>query len=131
MLSAPITKTKTRRIAEKRSAAPPAPPLTLVLVAASYDPDGLELFLMFDRAVDISAIDLAAFGVVDGLNGRRLAASGVAAYTDPTQPVLLLSVIGDYLGADTLLNVSEGNGIVAVDDGGSWAGASGLVLPFP
>jgi hypothetical protein len=103
----------------------------LVLIAASYDPDGLELFLTFDRAGDIAAIDLAAFVIVDGLNARQLVASGIAAYTDPTQPVLLLSETGEYIGADTLLTAGGDNGIVAVDDGGTWAGVSGLVLPFP
>lgn len=31
---------------------------------------------------------------------------------------------------DVVLNVGAGNGIVAVDDGGTRAGVSGLVLPF-
>ena len=34
-------------------------------------------------------------------------------------------------GSDTTLTATAGNGIVAVNDGGHWAGVSGLVLPFP
>ena len=128
MLSAPITKTKTRRIAEKRSATPPPPPL--VLVAANYDTTVLELFLTFDRAIDITSIDVSAFSVQDGEDGNVVAGFGTPDIGTPNQALVYMVWVGDYGGPDIRMTAGAGNGIVAADDGGSWAGAVDMVLPF-
>ena len=56
--------------------------------------------------------------------------TGVPYLPAPNWVQILLSRGADYSGADVTLTVGPGNGIVAVDDGGTWEGVTGLVLPF-
>jgi len=42
-----------------------------------------------------------------------------------------LQVVGEPTGALTTLTASAATGIVAVDDGGTWAGTTNTELPFP
>jgi hypothetical protein len=104
--------------------------LPLVLVASSFDVDGPEVYLTFDRAIDISALVASAFEVDDGPdNGHFIGIS--AFFIDPAQVQVIMNRTGDASGPDTLLTAGAANGIVAVDDGGTWDGVTDLTLPFP
>jgi hypothetical protein len=102
----------------------------LTLVSASFDPDGREIYLTFDRPVDIAALVVAQFAVTDGPDGHQLVGFATPFLISPTEVQVLMQITGAAAGADTLLDVGADNGIVAVDDGGTWVGASALALPF-
>ena len=105
-----------------------APPL--VLVAANYDTTVLELFLTFDRAIDITSIDVGAFIVHDGEDGNVVAGFGTPDIGTPNQVLVYMAWVGDYGGPDLRMTAGAGNGIVAADDGGVWAGVTDMVMPF-
>ena len=42
-----------------------------------------------------------------------------------------LNALEPTSGTDVRLTVTEGNGIVAADDGQPWTGCTNLLLPFP
>src|SRR5690242_18740085 len=113
-------------------ASTPTPPAALVLVSAVYDSGIPKVTLTFDRAIDLAGFDGTAvvvddeadtFNAYQGTGGAfPIGANGVAIFlVDPTPPT----------GPGTTLTVTAGNGIVAVDDGGTWAGVVSLTLPFP
>ena len=104
----------------------------LTLTAAVYDSDELLLVLTFDRAVDVSGIVGAAILVDDQQhNDATFAATGAVELVSEAVVQIGLELVGDSTGVGVFLNAAAGNGIVAVDDGGAWAGATDLVLPFP
>jgi hypothetical protein len=111
--------------------APAAPPQTLVLVAASYlDSDWVQL--TFDRAVNAAALVAAAVTVDDGqISGNIYAGAGAATMITPQTVQIGLAYVGPSAIGETLLTAGAGTGIVAVDDGGTWEGCSGLALPWP
>jgi hypothetical protein len=115
------------RASEATAKRPPAP---LTLVSASFDPDGPEVYLTFDRPIDISGLVVGGFGVVDEPDGHALIGFLAPILIAPNQVQVLMQIVASASGPDVLLTASAGNGIVAVDDGGTWAGASDLVLPF-
>jgi hypothetical protein len=49
----------------------------------------------------------------------------------PTTLRVFLAGIAEWIGEGVTISVSAANGIVAADDGGAWAGATDLALPFP
>jgi hypothetical protein len=106
------------------------PPQALVLVAASFDPDGPEVYLTFDRAIDIAGLIVGAFAVADGPDGHRLVGFESPFLIAPNQVQVLMHTVDSASGPDVLLSVEAANGIVAADDGGTWAGVSELSLPF-
>lgn len=107
------------------------PPAALTLVSATFDPDGYIIYLTFDRAVDVSGVVFTAFEVKDGDNGSDFVGSGAAGQNDPTQCNVPMQSAGPYSGTDVTATAGAGNGIIAINDGGLWAGAADLVLPFP
>ena len=112
--------------------APTPPPAPLVLVAATYDENDAIVLLTFDRAVDVAAFDGAAVFLGDPTFNNTAYAGTSPAYLDaPTIVRVVLTATGSYFNTEVDLNVSAGNGIVAADDGGTWAGASNQALPFP
>ena len=115
------------------NAPPPAPPAALVLVAAAYDENDAILLLTFDRAVDVSAFDGSAVFLGDPTFNSTAYAGTSPAYLDaPTIVRVILTATGPYFNTEVDLNVSGVNGIVAVDDGGTWAGTGGILfLPYP
>ena len=115
-------------ITHKRKPAAVAPPL--VLVAATYDTDVLSVFLTFDRAIDIASIDVGAFIVHDGEDGNIVAGFGTPDMGAPNQVLVYMEWVGDYGGWQILMTAGPGNGIVAADDGGTWAGVTDLGMPF-
>ena len=111
---------------------PPAPPVALLLVAASYDIETASVILAFDRAVDAAAYDPAAITVQDGVYaGGLFVGSGPASVVNPTTIQVFLEQIGSPTVPDVELSATAASGIVATDDGGTWAGVTALVLPFP
>ena len=104
--------------------------MPLTLVSASFDPDGPEVYLTFDRAIDIAAIVLAEFAVADGPDGHSLVGFEAAFLIAPDQVQVLMQITGAAAGDDVLLTAGAASGIVAVDDGGTWAGVSDVALPF-
>jgi hypothetical protein len=107
------------------------PPAALTLVAAVLEKNRAWVRLTFDRAVDASAFAPAGVWVGHQPSGRRYDAVGPATLFAP-QTVQVPLVIGPlYFGDATRLTAPETTAIVAVDDGGAWAGAAGLLLPFP
>lgn len=102
----------------------------LTLVSAAFD-DGPNVTLAFDRAIDVTALDGAAVVVDDPVvTGVLYEATGGPVLLDPATVRITLNAIGDPSGTDVRLTAGAGNGIVAVDDGGAWAGAINLLLPF-
>jgi hypothetical protein len=112
---------------------PPSGPAALVLVSAVYDHfDPPNVVLGFDRAIDISGLVGSAIVVTDApVNGWRYDATAGASLENPTTVKLLLSELVIITEGETLLNASASSGIVAPDDRGTWAGVTGLVLPWP
>jgi hypothetical protein len=108
--------------------------VALTLVAATYDDVNLVLLLTFDRAVDIAAFDGSAIYVGDGtINLSNYAGVAPAALDAPEVVRISLTATGPFSYTDVLLDASSANGIIAVDDGGAWAGTGGgtIVLPWP
>lgn len=106
-------------------------PVALTLVSAYYDGDAPGVHLTFDRAIDVSALVLSAFTVMDGPDFIHFVGTGTPFLVGPTEVLVFLHNVGSASGSDVLLTAAAGNGIVAVDDGGTWEGASVLPLPFP
>jgi hypothetical protein len=134
MLTIPPTKFVKRRgrIKPRATTPTPPPPAELVLVAAGFDGDELTLTLTFDRAVDIAGIVAGADLLVDdGATLGKLyeAVSATLLAADTVRVTMTLA--GDSVGDTLTLTATAGTGIVAADDGGTWAGATNLGLPFP
>jgi hypothetical protein len=110
----------------------PAPLLqTLRLVSAVYDDTVPMVFLTFDRPVNALAMVVGAVTVNDGtFNNGVYGGIGGPGIESPTVISVVLERIGDTPAGPATLSASALSGIVAVDDGGTWAGVSGLGLPY-
>ena len=129
MIIVPLIPFRRRR---KAGGAVQAPPAALTLVSATYDIETESVILSFDRAVDAAAYDPAAITVQDGEFAAGLfVGSGPATVVNPTTIQVFLEQIGSPTVSDVELWATAGTGIVAVDDGGTWAGVTAVVLPFP
>jgi hypothetical protein len=129
MIIVPLIPFRRRR---KPGGAVQAPPAALTLVSATYDIETESVTLAFDRAVDASAYDPAAITVQDGVFAAGLfVGSGPASVINPTTIQVFLEQIGSPTVSDVELWATAATGIVATDDGGTWAGVTALVLPFP
>ena len=70
--------------------------------------------------------------VNDGdLSATRWQGIAPATLIGPASVEIQLAEIEPIGAGDVRLTASAGNGIVAVDDGGTWGGVSALSLPFP
>lgn len=123
---------KRRRLRPKRVAPKPAPP-ALVLVQAQYPTNfGRAIRLTFDRAINIDAIDGSQIIVKDGLGVQKIRQGNASVQLiDPQTVEIFVPAIGDYTQPNRVLEATAMTGIVAVDDGGTWAGATDLPIPFP
>jgi len=129
MIIVPLIPFRRRR---KAGGAVQAPPAALTLVSATYDIETESVILSFDRAVDVAGFDPAAITVQDGVYAAGLfVGSGPATVVNPTTIQVFLEQIGSPTVSDVELWATAGTGIVAVDDGGTWAGVTAVVLPFP
>jgi hypothetical protein len=109
----------------------PPSPVPLTLQAASYDPIGLTLTLVFDRAIDVSGFDGSQVTVNDGAyNLQAYSGADSPTLSDAVTVVIVLDVVMGTEAGDVTMDASPASGIAAVDDGGTWDGASSLVLPF-
>ena len=113
--------------------ATPTPAAPLVLVAAAYDENDAIVFLTFDRPVNVAAFDGSAVFLGDPtFNNTAYAGTSPASLDAPTIVRVVLTATGPYFNTEVDLNVGAGNGIVAADDGGTWAGTGGVIfLPYP
>ena len=109
---------------------PPLPGLPLELVAAVYD-SGTLVDLTFDRAIDVSGFIPGAFFVFDGPGGTLYIGDGPPTVMSPTRILVPLMEVEPTSGAQVLLTIYTENGIVAVDDGGTYPGVAALTLPYP
>jgi hypothetical protein len=131
LLKRPVKFRKPRRQVKPSdvSSATPAAP---VLVAADVNTDdGLVATLTFDRAVSIAAFDGSKWTVVHQPLEGVYTPSGVSLTDAMTVRIDMTLDSACDPGPDVLLNAAAGNGVVAVDGGVAWAGASDLNLPFP
>ncbi len=114
---------------------PIAPPVVgPVLVQAIYPVEDVigAIDLVFDRAINIDALDGTQIIVKDGVFLEATCdCTGPAELVDPQTVRLFLVGIGDYFEPNQLLDATGASGIVASDDGGMWAGVTELSLPFP
>jgi hypothetical protein len=115
------------RMPRKKTAVPA--PAALTLVSASYG--SFTATVSFDRPIDVSAFDPSSIFVNDADRSMALQGGGEYSLSDANTVSLSMSEIGDYEGGQTVLTASASSRIVAVDDGGTWAGTSGTGLPFP
>jgi hypothetical protein len=127
MLTTPPPLRHGRRTPPPQGAAPAPRPPTLVSAVCDESPS---LTLAFDRAIDVSGIDVATFRVSIGVMGFTYAGYDTAIVVNPTTVQILLSGIEEYAGPGVILTAAAGNGIVAADGGLAWAGVVGLSLPF-
>ena len=111
----------------------PLPPTALTLVAASYGPNvGPTLILTFDRAINIDNFDGSVIFVSDGLfNFTRYNAIGAFQLDAPNILRVTLGIFDEFEGPGVSLNTVGDTGIVAVDGGEAWTGATNVELPFP
>jgi hypothetical protein len=118
-----------RRRRRRPPAATAPTPVALTLVAAEYF-DGETVWLTFDRPVDLAGIVPSAIVVNDAVTAGGKYAGYAAMLTGPTVVEVSLEFVEAISGTEIRLDVGAGTGIVAVDDGGTWAGAD-VELPFP
>jgi hypothetical protein len=107
--------------------APAAVALTLVAAVCT---EGPTLILTFDRPIDVSGLAAGLLRVDNGVLTFSYVGYATPTMVDPRTVEVLLNGIGDYYDPGVLLTAAAGNGIVAADDGGTWAGATDLSLPF-
>lgn len=134
-MSIPLYYPSTPRVRRKRrdAAAAIQPAVALVLQAAELTQDDPEsLILTFDRAIDMAGYDGSAVIVNDGSYvGMVYSATGPVTMLSPTSVNIELVAISEDYGPGVTLNAPATTGIVAVDDGGTWGGATAVELPFP
>lgn len=105
-------------------------PTLLTLVSASYS-SGAWVRLTFDRNVNIAGIHVAAITVNDDPSDEAYVGSGAATLFAPQTVQVPLVILHGSSGPGTELTATNATGIVAADDGGTWAGVTSLSLPFP
>jgi hypothetical protein len=113
--------------ARKKLAAP------LTLVSATFDPSIGRVTLTFDRNIEFGTDWQADQShLVDGVTtlSEYVGNSDGAGRTDAVFS-MIMDVAGEAPEGQVLLSVGSGNGLVAADDGGTWAGCADLVLPWP
>ena len=119
-----------RRSTRKRPTVTKLPPVAgPVLVGVAYESEGA-MQLQFDRAVDVSGADTTKIVVSDATLGQTLRGTGPAGQQSGDDAIVFLEPIGPSVGTGVRLSASVGNGIVAVDNGGAWAGVNGVEIPF-
>lgn len=117
----------------KGESTPVPPPAVLTLVSAVYDPGGT-VSLTFDRAIDISGMDVSAVSVDDGavMNFKyRGWGDSPPELTGPDTVLVYLNGYEDGGDPGVHLTVDAGNGIVPAGGGAAFGGVSDVSLPMP
>jgi hypothetical protein len=106
-------------------------PAALTLIAATFDAAGPNVLMTFDRAVDAAGMDVGQVRVFDGVTAlRNYVGQGVMTQQQPNSVRVSLQELGATGAGNVSLTVLDENGIVAVDDGGTWEGVADLALPY-
>lgn len=127
----PFIPRKPIRYRPRTARAPQAgPPVALTLVAATYS-TGAWVRLTFDRNVNIAGIHVANITVNDDPSDEAYVGSGAATLFSANTVQVPLVVAHSSSGPGIALTATNATGIVAVDDGGTWAGVTNVALPFP
>jgi hypothetical protein len=122
---------KHRPIRAPRRVVPPVP-AALTLTTAMFDNDTVTITLVFDRAIDIGGLVGGDIIVNDAdITANLYEATGPAAMVSPTTVRIELIGVSPATGTGVRLSAGAANGIVAVDDGGTWAAVTDVELPFP
>ena len=104
----------------------------MILESATYSKDAYTLTLTFDRAVALVGFDGTQITVNDDTQlSLSFDALDGATITTPQTVVITLVEVGPSGGPGQTFNATAETGIVAADDGGTWAGAVNQGLPFP
>ena len=119
-----------RHDATVRVPRPAPPPAPLTLVSAEYE-EAVWVRLTFDRAIDLAGLVGSQIVIDDVAAGFMYAATGAVTPVGATGVQVAVVEVGPSASTPTTLTAGPGNGIVAADDGGAWAGVTGLELPFP
>jgi len=131
MLILPPVPYRPRRGRVKSTAARP-PGVALMLVYAYYDENVGVLRLQFDRAINSAALNGAAITLRDGsFDNTTYNGISEVSVIDPKTIDVTLVAVGSWSVDEVTLTVTNLSGIVAVNDGGTWAGVVNLALPFP
>ena len=131
MLVLPPVPFRLRRRRIKGSSTRP-PGAALMLVSAEYNENDATLTLQFDRAINIAALVGATITVNDGsFDSTTYNGVSAASLMDPKTAILTLVPVGPYSVDEVTMTATALCGIVAVNDGGTWTGATNLALPFP
>jgi len=122
-----------RKVVRVAPTPPPPPPEPPVLLTARFDSMLLRLTLWFDRSVNSSEADVAAFVVHDGRDTHAsYVGSGPVGLISGSAIEISLMSTGAYEGLGATLVVSSENGVVAQADGAPWGGVlPGDALPHP
>jgi hypothetical protein len=137
MMTIPPTKYPRRRHHRfKPRATTQSPSAALTLIAADFDAGAVPaptVTLAFDRAIDIAGLDASEITVDDGPGSGSIwqGGAGSATLIDPQTVRLPMSEVGPSGSTETTLTATAASGIRAADDGGTWAGATNVELPFP
>jgi hypothetical protein len=106
--------------------------LTLESVAFVFVGPGAALTLTFDRAIDIASFDPSQVNVQDPSGtGWAYVGTGVVDTPSPQTVVVEMAQTTPASWFFDSVTASATTGIVAVDDGGTWAGVTNLNLPYP
>jgi hypothetical protein len=110
----------------------PPPPVALTLVAATFalTPAPPKVTLTFDRPIDVAGFQANQVTVRVSATESLYQGSGAATLVGPAVARVNLAVAGFSGTGGVKLTASGTTGIVAVNDGGTWAGVSNLALPF-
>ena len=124
----PLFPRERKRKSKKRQ----LPSTALTLVSATYA-EATSVTLVFDRAIDITAASGAAIIVDDGsfTGSRWIGMERPPTLVNPTTVEFEISEEGPAQSAETVLTATSANGIVAVNDSGTWPGTADLELPYP
>jgi hypothetical protein len=79
----------------------------------------------------VAGLDGSAIRVDDNESAATYQGTNVASQPDPATAEVTLVFVEDYFGGAKVLTAGANTGIVADDDGGTWAGVTNLALPFP
>ena len=93
---------------------------------------GAALTLVFDRAIELGGFVPSQITVQDPSGtGWAYVGTGVVDTPNPLTVVVEMGSTGTAEGTLDVVTATGATGIVAVDDGGTWPGVTGLGLPYP